>query len=589
MLKELSNAFFELWSLLDFQRKRELSFVLLATFFTSLIELINLSLIIPFMASLVGAGRYGNYQSTDLISKIISPKSSAELVYFLAFAFGLSSLFAGAMRLLLLRLNARFSFNLGADLSLMLFKKNLFLSYEDHLNISSNLAIDSVITKTNYIVNNFIFPSMLFFSSIIILIVTVAALSYVNFAIVLFSFLTFSVLYLVISKTLQKKLYVNGMKISDSSSMLVRILQESLGNYREITINKLQSYYIKHFQALDINLRSSEAENAFIAMSPRFILEASGMILVSVLAMYMIKHSDSIETSIGVLGIFALGAQKMLPMMQQTYASFCQIRASMPALKGILNLLRFDDVSHLQHCISLPIAFKDKILFKDVSFSYKSTAEKFVLKDVNLCINKGDKIGIIGLSGGGKSTFLDIFLGLLSPTSGYLSIDGVKVSTQNMDDWRANIAQVPQNVFLFDSSIEENIAVGVPKEKIDLDRIGVVAKQTLLYDLLDISEGEHIFGRNLGEDGVHLSGGQRQRVGLARALYHQSKVLVLDEPTSALDPESESILVGSLSNLDAEYTVVMVTHRQSSLSGCNRIFRVADGIIEEVNRPFGAY
>lgn len=577
MEHKLGHIFSRLLRILDKRRRQELKLVLLVNLATSIIELVNLSLVIPFMGALVGSS-ISLGQSNQILSIFISSQNQ---IYFLAVLFGASALIAGIMRLTLLKLNAKFSFHLGSDLSLMLFRKNLFLSYEDRLYTSSSLALDAVVTKTNIVVNNFIFPAMLFISSITILIVTVITLAYINSLIVVISFITFLILYLIISKTLQGRIFENGEKISNASKNLVKIIQESSGNYREIIINKMQNTYIQSFGKIDTSLRASEAANVFITMSPRFILEACGMILVSVLTVYILKSGSSAEKSIGILGVFALGAQKMLPMMQQAYASFCQIRSSVPALIDVLELVDCNEIKVDMGKVRSKTTFNHSIIFENVTFAYRASPNKPILTDINLCINKGDRIGIVGKSGGGKSTFLDLFMGLLIPTRGNLKIDGIKIDTENIDGWMSNIAHVPQNVFLFDASIEENIAITDLPEDIDLTRIAWVAEKTLLHDLINLKEGNG-HAKKIGENGLNLSGGQRQRVGIARALYHGAKVLVLDEPTSALDSDAESIIIKTLSMLSNEYTIVIVAHRIETLAVCNRIFRVGNCCIEEL-------
>lgn len=574
---ELASIYGRLWKLVDSRRRRELLIVLFIALLTSMLELINLGLVIPFMAVLLDTSTNSSYKPNQIIKILLPEYGMTEQTYFLAFAFGMSALVVGLMRLLLLKLNAKFSFHLGSDISLSIFKQRLFLGYEEHTNTSSNLVVDAVITKTNAVVNGFIFPTMLFFSSSIILLVTVAALTYVNTFVVVISFVTFLSLYLVVSRTLHSKLLENGIKISNASKGQVKVIQESYGNFREIIINKMQSSYIKNFQKIDENLRASEAENVFITMSPRFILEASGMVLVSGLAIYILNNSAYSGASIGVLAFFALGAQKMLPMMQQTYASFCQIRSNSPALIEIINFLECSDKYGQGSPIRERLSFSKEFIFRQVSFFYKSSPDSLVINNVNLKIHKGDRIGVIGKSGGGKSTFLDIFMGLISPKSGHLIVDGIKLTQENIDSWRGNIAHVPQNVFIFDSTIEENIAINSPKEQIDLEEV------KRLLDQLKLSNHFNVGGRALGENGANLSGGQRQRIGIARALYHGARVIVLDEPTSALDDEAEISVSNALNELSGEYTLVIASHRLSSLSICNRLLRVVDGFVEEVN------
>ena len=342
-------------------------------------------------------------------------------------------------------------------------------------------------------------------------------------------------------------------------------------------MNKMQSSYIKSFKNIDENLRASEVENVFITMSPRFILEAIGMVSVAALAIYILNNSTYSGATIGVLAFFALGAQKLIPMMQQIYGTFCQIRSNSPALLEITNFLEDNNECGKNCAFKGRLTFSSDLIFKDVSFFYKTSPDTMVIKNVNLKVNKGDRIGVIGKSGGGKSTLLDIFMGLISPKSGHLIADGIKLTEDTLDAWRGNIAHVPQNIYIFDATIEENIAINFQKEEINLDKV----KRLLIQ--LDLSNLMGVGGRNLGENGANLSGGQRQRIGIARALYNGASIIVFDEPTSALDDEAEDSVVKALNELSGEYTLLIVAHRLSSLAGCNRLLRVTDGMVEEIN------
>ncbi len=305
------------------------------------------------------------------------------------------------------------------------------------------------------------------------------------------------------------------------------------------------------------------------------------MVLICILTIYILKSGGSIGNSIAILGVFALGAQKMLPMMQQAYASFCQIRSSIPTLIDVLTLIEDESLEIKYEIKNNKIPFNNRIDFKNISFTYKNTANTPILNEINITINKGDKIGVIGKSGSGKSTFLDLFMGLLRPSVGEFKIDNVKIDFENIDGWRTNIAHLPQNVFLIDASIEENIAITELPENIDMTRINNIAKLTLLDDLLKNKEING-FSKKIGENGSTLSGGQRQRIGIARALYNGAKVLIFDEPTSALDSEAEAIIMESIAALNSDYTVIIVAHRLDTLSRCNRIFKVNQGSIEEI-------
>ncbi len=223
-----------------------------------------------------------------------------------------------------------------------------------------------------------------------------------------------------------------------------------------------------------------------------------------------------------------------------------------------------------------PIKFKNQIQLSDLSFYYKSSSPP-VLHNINLTLKKGDRIGFMGETGSGKSTLLDIIMGLLSPSSGKLSIDGQLITSENKRAWQAHIAHVPQNIYLSDSTVEENIAFGTPLEKINHQQVKKAAKLAQISELIEgWEDGYNTF---VGECGVRLSGGQRQRIGIARALYKQADVLIFDEATSALDNETEKAVMTSIGELDKELTILIIAHRLTTLKGCNKVVKMEKNII----------
>jgi len=271
------------------------------------------------------------------------------------------------------------------------------------------------------------------------------------------------------------------------------------------------------------------------------------------------------------LGALALGSQKLLPALQQAYSSYSAIKGAEVSFYDVLNLLDQPLPEYSDQALPKPIAFKKEIKLINLNFRYTKESP-WVLKDINLSIKKGARIGFIGKTGSGKSTLLDIIMGLISPTSGELFIDKQLITSETRRSWQLHISHVPQHVYLSDSSIEENIAFGVPKEEIDLQKVREVAQQAKIADL--INGWQEGYQTSVGERGVKLSGGQRQRIGIARALYKQADVLIFDEATSALDNETEQAIMKSIEGLDKELTILIIAHRLTTLKNCDKIVRL---------------
>jgi ATP-binding cassette subfamily B protein len=308
-------------------------------------------------------------------------------------------------------------------------------------------------------------------------------------------------------------------------------------------------------------------------------MEAMGMILIAALAYSLAQQADGIAKAIPILGGMALGAQRLLPVLQQVYGSWTQINGGQASLQDTLELLDQPLPDYADQPAAQPLPFKNVITLKQLAFRY-SLQTPYVLKQINLTIAKGSRVGFIGTTGSGKSTLLDIVMGLLQPTEGTLEIDGESVTPANQRAWQAHIAHVPQAIFLADSSIEENIAFGVPIDQIDSQRVRQAAQQAQIAE--SIESWPKQYQTFVGERGIRLSGGQRQRIGIARALYKQADVIIFDEATSALDTQTEQAVMQALDGLSKDLTLLIIAHRLTSLKNCNQIVELGAGGIRRI-------
>jgi ATP-binding cassette subfamily B protein len=328
----------------------------------------------------------------------------------------------------------------------------------------------------------------------------------------------------------------------------------------------------------DLQMRKATWRNELIFSGPRFLMEAVGIGIVAIIAYLATLQLGGINQFLPVLGAFVLGAQKLLPAIQKAYASYSRIKGSAYSLDDVLELLDQplpDNVS----LSSSPITFMHSIELKNLSFRY-SDESPWVLKDLNLMIPKGSVIGVIGSTGCGKSTLLDIVMSLLSPTSGDLLIDNMVIDSTNKKAWQTHISSVPQDIYLSDGTIEENIAFGLPRDEINQSYVKIAAQQAQISELVE--SWDHGYETIVGERGARLSGGQRQRIGLARAFYRQSDVLILDEATSALDDGTELAVMDAINNFDHNITVIIIAHRLTTLKNCDMILSLGSNHQTEI-------
>ena len=353
----------------------------------------------------------------------------------------------------------------------------------------------------------------------------------------------------------------------------IKALQEGLGGIRDVLIDGTQNTYCSIFSHADLRMRLAQANTLFISQFPRYLIESLSIILIACIAYLLASQNDMEANALPLLGALALGAQRMLPAIQQVYASWTSIFGSQSPLRETVDLLDQPLPPHAAEQSVIPLPFKRKIHLNQLSFRNSITAP-LVLNKIDLSIEKGQRIGFIGKTGSGKSTLIDIVMGLLSPTDGTLEVDGISITAANQHSWQALISHVPQSIFLTDSSLAENIAFGVPREKIDLNRMVDAAQQAQISELVESWPAG--YETVVGERGIRLSGGQRQRIGIARALYKQAKVIILDEATSALDNETEKAVMMAIEALGKDLTILIIAHRLSTLNICDQVVKLGE-------------
>jgi len=562
------STFLQLWSHFSRRRRKQFWLLLFLMIAASLSEMISIGAVLPFLGVLSAPEQLYQHPFMQPVIQILELTDPGQLVLPLTIFFIVAVLLTGVIRLTLLYVMTRLSFATGADLSINIYRRTLYQEYAVHLSRNSSEVINGVISKTSTVINGIITPILTLVSSVILLIGIMSALFIINIKVAFSAFIGFGVLYWLVIKHTKNQLKDNSQIIANQSTQMIKTLQEGLGGVRDVLIDGTQELYCQFYRNADLPLRRASGNNQFISGSPRYIMEAIGMILIAGLAYVMIQQESSMATTIPILGSLALGAQKLLPALQQAYSSYSVIKGSNSSFKDVLNLLDQPLPEYADHTSSKPIAFKKEI--KLISLDFRYTEESpWVLKKINLSLKKGTRIGFIGVTGSGKSTLLDIIMGLLPATNGELSIDQQLVNNQNRRAWQAHIAHVPQNIYLSDGSIEENIAFGISKDKINFQRVKEVAKQAQIAELID--QWKDGYQTLVGERGARLSGGQRQRIGIARALYKKADVLILDEATSALDNETERAVMETIENLGGDLTILIIAHRLTTLKGCDKI------------------
>ncbi len=563
-----------LWGHISYKRRKQSLLLLCLIIVTSFAEILSIGSLLPFLSVLTAPQNFFELPIIQPIIKLLNITSASQLLLPFTIVFGLAAIFAGIMRLCLLFANTRFSYAVGADLSIDIYKRTLYQPYLVHCSRNSSEVIDGISMKAGNAIGIIGYVLNIISASIILFAVLITIFS-LNAILTLITFAVFGLVYLGIIHLTKGRQFLNSHIIARESTNIIQALQEGLGGIRDVLIDGSQLAYCNVYQEADLKMRRAQASNLFIASCPRYGIEALGMVFIAVIAYSFSQQTDGILKIIPMLGLLALAAQRLLPVLQQLYSAWTGIRGSQASLQDVLDMLDQPLPSIINKI--KPISFNQSIQLKKIKFNYPST-KAYILKDINLTIKKGSCVGFIGATGQGKSTLLDILMGLLSPTHGSLKIDGKVIGSKNNRSWQIHIAHVPQSIFLADSSIAENIAFGVPKKEIDHDRVMKAARQAQIEKTIEGWPKK--YQTYVGERGVRLSGGQRQRIGIARALYKDSDVIILDEATSALDAKTEAAVMKAIYDFNKEITLIIVAHRLTTLKNCDNIVEIENGSIK---------
>jgi ATP-binding cassette subfamily B protein len=563
-----------LWRGLQLRRRRQFVLIMGLMVVSAFAEVASLGAVLPFLGILTAPEKvFGNHWVAGA-AHALGINSAQRLLLPLTLAFAVMALVAGAIRLLLLWVSTRFTFAAGADLSIEVYLRTLYQPYEVHVARNSSEVISGITYKVGGTVLGVLLPLMTLLSSVMLLVAIPLALIAIDPVVALASSLVLGASYGVISWLSRRRLYHNSRRQADAQTYVLKALQEGLGAIRDVLLDGAQPVFCEVYRQADQQLRRAQASNVFIAQSPRFAMEAVGMVLIAALAYGMTRHTQSAIGALPVLGALALGAQRLLPALQQAFGAWATIAGSRAYLTDTVALIDQPMPAEALEAAPEPLCFQHAIEFRNVHFRYAAEGP-WVLEDLTFMIPKGARVGLVGGTGSGKSTTLDLLMGLLKPTHGEILVDGSPIGGTRARSWQRTLAHVPQSIYLADASVAENIAFGIPTGAIDMQRIRAAARRAQIDEFIEGRPGA--YAALVGERGVRLSGGQRQRIGIARALYKRASVLVLDEATSALDNATERAVMDAIDGLDRELTVLLIAHRLTTVRRCDTILELERG------------
>jgi len=538
-------------------------------------EVVSIGAVLPFIGALTAPERVLSSPQLAGPIRYLGITTGTELMWPVTMAFAASALIAATVRILLLWSSTRLAFACGADISINMYRRTLYQPYRVHVVRNSSEVINGLTNKSS-IAAQTLYQTASLVSALILLVIITIALYVLNAMAASVAIIGFGGAYAVITLAFRKQLKTNSARIANESTQVVKALQEGLGAIRDVILDGNQPLYCEIYRRADHPLRRAIGNNTFISVAPRYVIEALGMVLFAGLAYLVASQPGGAAMGLPILGALALGAQRLLPALQQSYVAWTAIAGNVASLNDVLALLDQPMPADNGTTNVAQMVFNDAIVADNVSFRYGLDGP-WILDHVSFTIRKGDRVGFVGTTGSGKSTMLDVIMGLIRPDSGEVRVDG-EVTMQGdarVQPWQRTIAHVPQSIYLADGSFAENIAFGVPREEINMERVRQAARQARIADFIDSRNNG--YQALVGERGIALSGGQRQRVGIARALYKQAKVLILDEATSALDSATEQEVMNCMEELSRDLTILMVAHRLTTVRRCDRLVEIQQG------------
>jgi len=565
-----------LWSHLSRLRQRQFFLVMVLMLISALLEVVSLGAVLPFIGILIAPERIFGSPFFSNLAQGWGIISAEQLILPLTLAFAFTALASGVMRLFLTWASMQLAYAGGADLSIEIYRRTLYQPFQVHVSRNSSAIISAITAKVHRIVFELLMPLLILGSSMLLILAITTSLLVINPFVALIVTGGFGSSYALISLFTRRRLRQDSMRISYEETQVVKALQEGLGGIRDVLLDDAQPIYCNIYRDADLALSRAQASVSFISASPRYIMESLGMILIAVLAYALSEQPGGVAEALPVLAALALGAQRLLPALQQGYNSWSTIAGCEASLVDILKLL--DQPLPEDGFLGLvtPLQFHTSIRFDSVSFRY-SSGGPLVADGLNIVIPKGSRVGFVGITGSGKSTVIDLLMGLLTPIEGQLIVDDQPIIGSIVKKWQKNIAHVPQSIYLADTTLAENIAFGVPSNNINMERVKLAARQAQIAEFIEAKPNG--YNALVGERGIRLSGGQRQRIGIARALYKQANVLVFDEATSALDNTTEQSVMNAIESLNRNLTILMIAHRISTIKSCDIIFEIERGRI----------
>jgi ATP-binding cassette, subfamily B, bacterial PglK len=571
------QTFKKLLFLLSPHERKRASLLLIMIIIMAFLDMLGVASILPFMAVLVSPDLIEtNFVLNAMfqITKMFGVENNQQFLFVLGILVFVLLIISLIFKALTTFAQVRFVQMREYSIGKRLVEGYLHQPYSWFLNRNSADLGKTILSEAQQVIGSGMYPLMNLISQGIISIALIVLLILINPKLIFLIFILFVTAYGLIYKFYQKLLNRIGKQRLINNELRFLAISESFGAAKEVKIGGLEQTYIKRFSNAAYTFAQNQASASVIGLLPRYVIEALAFGGIILMILFLMSQTGHFNNVIPVISLYVYAGYRLMPAFQQIYNSFTLLAVVEPSLDNLhddLKSLKLFNLNQNQDILSL----KTEITLKNIYYNFPNTS-RFVLKNISLTIPAKSKVGIVGTTGSGKTTIVDIILGLLEAQKGILKVDNEVINQKNSRAWRKCIGYVPQHIYLSDNTIAANIAFGIEPEYINKKQVIKASKIANLHDFV-INELPKKYQTIIGERGVRLSGGQRQRIGIARALYHNPKVLVLDEATSALDNRTEKYVMDALNNLDKDMTVILIAHRINTLRFCDIIFKINKG------------
>jgi len=570
----------QLFSLLSARQVKQFYILQVLVVVMAFTELLGIASIAPFMALV---GDISILEKSNVFAELYQMSGLTDPMDFVFYT-GLLVLVALTISTLVSMFTiwklSLYGASVGIEIADRLYAYYMQEDWQFHASGSSAQLTKQVSTEAMRITGGIIQPLMRMNAKVVLAVLISVSILIYNPVIAIVGLLIFAIAYFLLYKLVRNKLVSNGQKISQVSTDRFRLMNEGFGGIKDVLLLNRSHDFVKRFEESGTIYARALGLNAGISQVPRYFMELIAFGSMIGLVLLLIQwHEGNLGAVLPILAVYALAAFKLLPALQQIYASVAQIKGNIAAFEAVKEDLE-QSLNHkdsvTEEIIPIRKDLKEKITLSDIKFGYPGKSRPAV-NGVTMTIPVNSVVGLVGSSGSGKSTLIDLLLGLLTPQSGHLYMDDTCITAENKRAWQDTLGFVPQSIFLSEGSIAENIAFGLPAKDIDLKQVNKALELASLTELVaQLPDGVNT---KVGERGVQLSGGQRQRIGIARALYHEAKVLVFDEATSALDGITEKIIMDAIHDFSGQKTIIMIAHRLKTVQKCDIIYLMEQGKI----------